>query len=683
MDTIAFIGNPNVGKTSLLNHIAGTQLTIGNWSGTTVNKAQAEVEHNGKSYTLVDLPGTYSLAKSPEDERITYQYILEDQASHYVFVCDSGNLQRSLVLLSELAILKKPTLVILNLIDEAEDKGLLIDDKKLAEHLQTPVLVTNASQGTGLTGFWEALKKSSAPHIEVHYPTEIQQFIEQLDSPISQLIALQTLCDETIDNYQPEIIEQSQHFASSLIAAQTDPFIEVSDARYQAAQELAQKVSESPGVVSHKLTEKIDNIVTHPIWGIPILAGILLLIFRITYTLADPWIEWVGMVQGVLSGWVTTLFQPLPLLGSLIAQGIVEGLGVLYGFVPILLILYLGLSILERSGLMARVAYLADGFMEYLGLSGRSAIPLILGFGCNVPAVYAARSLSSKQEQLKVAMAVPFMACSARVAVFAVFIPLFFPSYPSLILLGLFSGGATVGLLTAAWVHADELNQETASSLVELPPYRLPSFKVLWKQAVFRTSQFIRRSTVPITATVVVIWAMLHVHIGEQNLYHYLAEHLSFLFKLIGFSDWHLIGALFPGIIAKEVVIASLSVSYFGLETIEPLGFTEGLVRLLEGTWEAVLATFNTLPSILGLPHPFQLEGEASDLLVSKLRHSVSQIGALSYLTFLLLYTPCIATIMAIADEHGRWWGWFSVFYQLAIAFIISGVVYWLGVLLT
>ena len=669
---VATVGNPNVGKSSLINCLAGSSLEVGNWSGTTVQKLSAQFEHAGTAVTLVDLPGAYNLSATNTEERLTRQELLENPPDLVLNVVDSANLERNLYLTLELLELRLPVVVVLNLVDEAEQRGLKLRPESLSKALGVPVLVTHARAGTGRAEVLNALAEPP-PVVEpdIDYPEVLENALNSMasDEPeTSRWILLERLFEE--DSNHPE--------RRKLVEAGHDPFLLALDSRYEKARSLAEEVTEK--VTPSAKRDWLDRMLLHPLTGIPLFLGALLLTFRFTFLFSDPWIEFFGAVQEVLAGWVGAMGLP-EIARSFLADGLIGGLGTVVAFAPVLFFLYLGMSFLESSGFLTRIAVLADRVARSVGLSGRALIPLLLGFGCNVPAIYATRGLESFSERLRTAMAIPFMACSARLAVFALFASVFFPKNGALVVFGLYLLGLTVGLVTAAVLRRHTNDDTQTSGVMELPPYRLPTLGLLFRQAGHRTMDFIKGAGGMITITVLVIWLMLNIPGGgmENSLYAKFSALMSHVFAPLGVTDWRLIGALIPGFIAKEVVIGTLGISFLGAEPGAVMGLGEGLAQLGSSFGQALIATLNAVPGMFGVPEFIPTEVDAPSGLPAKLAGAVGSAGALGYLVFLLLYTPCVATIAAIRDEFGKKWAYFTVFYQLAVAYVGGVIVYLLA----
>jgi len=666
---IALLGNPNTGKTTLTNALAGTQLQVGNWPGTTVEKLEARLG----DLTLVDLPGTYSLFATTPEEEITRDTLLYDPPDALLVVLDAGNLERNLPLALEASELGLPMVVVLNLFDEARDKGYDLDPDRLAALLGAPVIPTVASRGQGVDRLLGAAQTAPVPPPAVVYPPAIERALAvveaELTGPARRAKAVLLLAGEPID--APEAARQAAEAARRELAELgLDPFLEITGARFARARELFQAALRGHNP-RPTLTDRLDRFVLHPVLGPVLFLSGMLLVFRFTFLFSAPWVDLIGRFQEVLAGWVYGLGLPA-LPASFLADGLVAGVGTVLAFAPVLFFLYLAMSFLEASGFLARSAFIADRLMHTAGLPGRAFIPLVLGFGCNVPAVYATRTLESFADRVRTALAIPFMACSARLPVFVLFAAVFFRERAALVVFSLYLLGLAVGLFTA-WLLGRFGRLEPSTGVMELPPYRLPQPRVLFRQAHARTMSFVKGATGPILAAMVLIWALLHLPPGplEQSLYARAAGWLARLFAPLGLDDWRLVGALIPGFIAKEVVVGALGVSFLGAAPPAALGFWAGLGQLAAALLAALKGTFAAVLALFGLP-TLGVAGGGPAALQAALKGVVSAKAALAYLVFVLLYTPCVATLFALRQELGRRWTAFAVGYQLSVAYLLA-----------
>ncbi len=671
------VGNPNVGKTTLINALSGSRFEVGNWPGTTVDRLSAHCLLQGRSLELVDLPGSYSLAATTPEERIARDELLRLRPDVVVNVVDAGNLERNLYLTLELSEMGHPVVVALNLVDEARTKGLSVDAEALSRELAMPVVSLVASRGEGVDSLGEqAMSAAGAPRSLVTYPDAIERASEELQRLMPERserrwLSLAALAGESVSLPGP-VKERAEALRAEL---GVDPFLEIAGQRYRTAHDMAQRVLERQHVPP-ALTEKIDRFLLHPWLGLPLFLAGMLLVFRFTFLFSDPWITFVGDVQTVFAGWIAGSSLPA-IVQSFLSDGIIGGVGTVMAFAPVLFFLYLAMSFAEASGFLSRAAFIADRVMHWAGLPGRGFIPLMLGFGCNVPAIYATRTMEDFRDRLRVSLAIPFTACSARLAVFVLFASVFFPGHSTLVVFGLYLLGLAIGLTTAA-VLGKFAPAGLSSGAMELPAYRLPTLRLTLRQAWLRTFSFIKGAGGAIMVTVLVVWLLLNVGgpRPEDSLYGQLSQLMVPIFAPMGVTDWRLVGALIPGFIAKEVVIGTLGVSYLGADPVAPLTFLAGLHQLGASFLHACWAFLNAVPQMFGLPQFSPPEPEAPGGLAGALAPVLHPAGALAYLVFLLLYTPCVATVVALKQEFGTRWAAFSVVYQLLVAYVLGLLAY-------
>jgi ferrous iron transport protein B len=639
---LLFVGLPNVGKSSLINSLTGSVLKVGNWTGTTVERRSLtwQAPFQDAPIEVVDLPGSFSLHATSPEEEVTCRVLLEqhEERRMLINVVDAGQLERDLYLTLELRNLGLPMIVALNLVDEAERFGSQVDAAALAEKLNLPVVSTVAVERSGTDALAQLLGSE----------------IQRDDWPHKKRVL-----DE-----EPDLCKLE------------DRLREVMELSSSVRHSLCDEASTSASLWQRRW----DNALLHPLLGPVLFLIAMLLVFRFTFILSDPWITFLGTVQEVAAGWVTAI--PLPaLFASFLAEGVIGGLGTVAAFSPVLFFLYFGMSFLERSGFLPRIAVVADRLLRSFGLSGRSLVPLLLGFGCNVPAISACRTLDSSTERLRAAIAIPFMSCSARLAVFSLFAAIFFPGREAWVVLGLYLGGLVVGLFSAVLLGKSD-EGDVVHSIMELPPFRIPPLRLLAQQARTRTFRFVSGAGRMVCITVVVVWAMLHIPNGihtdvMDSVYGRVAQTAVPIFRPMGVDDPHLVGALIPGLVAKEVVIGSLATSISGAEPLQPIGLVDGIqqiggafVTAVEETGVGVVALFS------GINLDISPNEESTPELMAELAGRTTAAGALAFLVFVLLYTPCVATVAALRDLVGWRWAGILVVYQLVVAYVFGILVF-------
>ncbi|SMB92777.1 ferrous iron transport protein B [Deinococcus hopiensis KR-140] len=705
---VVVVGNPNVGKTTLINAVAGTRLKVGNWSGVTVEKREARLSHAGRPVYLLDLPGAYSLSPHTPEELITRTALLDEAPDAVINVLDAGNLERNLYLTLQLLDFRVPVAVALNLVDEARDKGLTVDAAALSRALGVPVVETVASRSQGTGKLLDGALSQATLGMGVRYPQTIEAAATDLTARMAEMptlpphahryLALALLeGDPSVRGRlaatgHAALLDAADAHLLALEAEGIDPLIEIAEARYARAGDLA-RVAVPQAEARRTLSERLDRLALHPLLGIPLFLGLVLLVFRLTFSVASPFVDLIGgPLQDTVRGWAAAALTWFPVGRDLVVGAVIPGVGTVLSFLPTLLVLYLAMSFLEDSGYMARAAFLMDRAMRSIGLDGRAFIPLILGFGCNVPAVYATRTLERRSDRILVSAILPFMSCSARLPVYVVFAAALFPRYGSWLVWALYVLGMAVAFGFALLLRRTVLPAEEGGVLLELPPYRFPSGKVLWKHAWRRTASFARRARTTVLTTVAGVWLLLALpavaggHFAtvapQDSMFGRISQAVSPVFAPLGFGNWQATGALVPGFVAKEVVVGTLGQIYLGEQQAPPapLGLLEGTGQALSATWNALKSSVSALPTVLALPHlGTDTRADTKTPLAAALARAFMPAGALAYLVFVLLYTPCIATVGALAQEHGQRFAWGTVAYQLLTAWLAAFVVYQLA----
>ena len=709
--TVAVAGNPNTGKTTLINAIAGTNLHVGNWPGVTVERKEATIEYSGYKIHFVDLPGTYSLTNDTAEEKIAVDFLVKEKPDIVLNVVDSTNLERNLYLTVQLLELGRPLVIALNMWDDAQKKGIQIDVKKLEKLLCSKAIPTVASKGEGvkeiLDSIIEIYQKEEKSRCVFHFEDIFEEKLASLKEKIKQIQPV------LLDVY-PErflllsIVEGNLHFISTPVS---EKIIKEAEKIREDIKKLYNKdistfiveerysiiISIYEQCVKENIHERVDitlfldKIFLHKVFGFPLFLFFAWLIFEFTFEVSAPYVDWLditlsdyiapwvyeGLISTGASKWIT----------SLITEGIIGGVGFVLVFVPVLFFLYMFMSFLEGSGYMARAAFLMDRFMSTIGLSGKSFIPLLLGFGCNVPAVYATRTLENPKEKILTVLMIPFMSCGARLTVYAFFVTVFFTHHKTAVILSLYGIGILVAVIVATLFQKFVLKGESYPFILELPPYRLPTLKYVISNAWIKTKAFVYEAGTFILATSVVIWFLLHFPIGvkktEDSLFGSISKTIAPVFKPLGFGNWESAGALVSGFVAKEVVLSTMGNIYSG-EVIEEKPdvkpFKEGLYEIGKNFLDANVEAVKSILKIIGIGQEEAEEEESDTTLMSAVRNAFTPLSAFSFLVFLLLYTPCMATVFAIKQELNSWkWTGISVFVSFSSAWIVSFIVYNVG----
>ncbi len=675
--TIGFIGNPNCGKTTLFNAYTGANLKVANWPGVTVEKVEGAVKHHGLNIHLVDLPGTYSLTSYTMEETVARQFILSDEVDVIINVVDASALERGLYLTLQLLELGKPVVMALNMMDIVEKRGMEIDLHRLPEMLGIPVIPVSARQRRGLDALLHAAahhKDSTGPdplihqhktqshHQHDHHAEYTMVYSDAIEDKIDQIIPELQHRYPGLTNYRwhaLKLLEGDQEITQKYpvdLPQVLDRSYE-SDIINQKYDFIGEIIDE---VLIHKerqdvLTERADQILTSRVWSIPVFFVIMAAIFFLTFTVGD-WLK--GYLQ-LLIGWISdgamaglTAIHAGDVLTSLIVEGIITGVGTIITFLPNILILFLCLALLEDSGYMARVAYVMEGIMSKMGLSGRAFIPMLLGFGCTVPAIMASRALENKHDRLKVMLVTPFMSCNARLTVYILFSEMFFGDKAMLVAYSMYLIGIVVAILISALLHLLDRQKENANYLlIELPEYKLPDAHTVAIYVWEKVMDYLEKAGTTIFIASLIIWVVLNFGPAgyatdmADSFGAVIGKWLTPFFAPIGLGFWQIAVALIAGISAKEVVVSSCAVLFGIVNASSPAGMA-AFASALEG---------------IGFG-PF---------------------NALCLMIFCLLYIPCAAALATIRKESGSWaWMGFTALFQLAVAWVVTFLVYQVGMMI-
>ncbi|WP_281951771.1 ferrous iron transport protein B [Nitrosophilus kaiyonis] len=698
MITIAFVGNPNTGKTALINAIAGSDLQVGNWPGVTVEKKEVTFIYENETIHLIDLPGAYTLTPYSLEEKITRDVICSQKIDGIIDVIDTTDIRRNLYLTLELIDMQKPLVLALNMFDEFTKRGYELDIEKLQNILGIPCVPTIGSKGIGtkklIKKSFEAIKNKTLPKIvpyQEHIEKEIDFLIKRMeneDCKLKRFFAIKLLENDEfaikrVKRMDPSVIEAAiearkrleKHFKMSV-----KEFI-VQD-RYQKIDKILDKILKKPLIDRVLLSDKIDNLVLNRWFGLPIFFIMMFLMFKITFDGSSPFVDWMG---GFFENFISPHLRAVminfpPWFSSLIVDGLVSGVGLVLSFLPLLTFLYFFMAVLEESGYMARVSFLLDRLAAGLGIKGNAFISLIVGFGCNVPAVYSTRTMSTLRERVIATLMIPFMSCSARLPVYALFTSLFFTSHQAIIIFSLYFLGIIVAFITAFLANKLLPKTQAKPFFIELPTYHMPTWSAIWVLMWPRLKDFIVRAGTVIVAASMILWAIINLPPSSTPQTSYLAQiskKITPIFKPVGFGEhWEPVAALIPGTLAKEVVIGSLGTIYGVESTQKPIAKGEVLNDLIDQIKSLYNAFLESIKNLFSIEVTTLKTEKQPSNLQQKIKNQFTPLGAYSYLVFVLLYIPCVSTMAAIKNEFG--WGLmiFEILFLPIIAYIVSFMIY-------
>ena len=723
--TVGLVGNPNCGKTTLFNVLTGSRQHVGNWPGVTVEKKTGEYSHAGKLIKLVDLPGTYSLEAADDqvslDEKVARDYVASREADLIINIVDASNIERNLYLTSQLIEMRVPMILVLNMMDTVKQRGVKIDCEFLAEQLGCPVIPITASTKEGIsylkTQVNNAANSKPIPSAHIMYADALEKAISAITPDLITIaaqyrcdlrwLAVRLLEDDTLakqyagSKYIP-IVTQLQRKVE--LETEDDIDILAADARYGFVNGLIQKSVCRINEVSRHTTEKIDHIVLNRYLGIPVFLLVMYAMFMFTINIGTAFVDFFDQSVGaILVDGLRLVLTGIDLpewLVVLITQGVGGGIQVVASFIPIIGFLFMFLSALEDSGYMARAAFVMDRFMRMIGLPGKSFVPMIVGFGCNVPAIMATRTLENKRDRILTNLMNPFMSCGARLPVYALFAAAFFPVGGQNLVFALYLLGIAVAVLTGLIMRHTLFIGESAPFIMELPAYHLPTFRGVFIRTWDRLKSFLINAGKVIIPMVLVLNFLNALgtdgSFGQENsdksVLSEIGRGLTPLFKPMGIEkeNWPATVGIFTGILAKEAVVGTLDALYSQL--------SKGAVideEIKFNLKEALLAAYLTVPANLSviadnLLDPLGLNiGTVGDMAsaaseqkvkadtFSAMQHSFDgKVGAFAYLLFILLYAPCVAATAAIYRETNIGWTIFVVFWTTGIAYMTATIFY-------
>ena len=677
---IALVGNPNSGKTSFFNRATGLRERVGNYGGVTVDAKQGVFHHNGYTINLIDLPGTYSITEYTPEEIYVRKYITEHHPDLVLNVVDASCLERNLFLTTQLIDMNVRVVMALNMYDELTGEGAQLDYGYLGQLLGIPIVPTTASKGVGIADVLDKIievfegQAKEARHVHINYGVEIEEAILRIKAEVTpnknitdelapRYVAIKLLEDDRITK---ELLENVPNYDRILEVAQKeiqhleksykeDTRTIITNAKYGFIRGALQETLKTGDKDKRQLTRAIDALLTHQWLGFPFLLFFMWLMFQATFSLGSYPMDWIDAGVGALGNWIAESMPAGP-LNDLLVDGIIAGVGGVIVFLPNILILFFFISLMEDTGYMARAAFIMDRLMHKIGLHGKSFIPLLIGFGCNVPAIMATRTLESRRDRIMTMLIIPFMSCSARLPVYILLVSAFFQNNQGLILLSVYLVGILLAIFTSVLLKKTVFSKSSVPFVMELPPYRMPTVRNavvhMWGKAV----QYLKKMGTIILFASVLIWALGYFPLKDEATEPAVHLENSYIGKLgkgiepviepLGF-DWKMGVSIITGLAAKEIVVSSMGILYH----------VDGEVD------------------------------ESSQSLIENIRQQENAAGekvftplvAYGFMLFILIYFPCMAAIAAIRKEAGWKWAMFTVFYTTILAWIVSFCVYQIG----
>lgn len=699
---VALVGNPNCGKTSIFNIAAHAHERVGNYSGVTVDEKVGTFTHGGYTFNLVDLPGTYSLSAYSPEELYVRKHIIEKTPDIILNVVDGSNLERNLYLTTQLIDMDITMVMALNMYDELQKSGDRLDMEQLSTLLGMPIVPTTGRSGAGIDRLFDKIievyegRDTKTRHIHVNHgkvlgdciarlrtelyehgfsdtlstrflsikllenDKQLEQYVQQHDTDGSVLKMRDAIAEEYKRNSGRRLVETGGAGGHKVdVEERQDIESAITDAKYAFVRgALAECYQRNEKSTLHALTDKIDAVVTHRWLGYPVFLVVMFVTFFCTFAVGQYPMDWLESLFGWLGEVVGGAMSDGP-LKSLVCDGIIAGVGSVLVFLPNILILYLFISFMEDSGYMARAAFIMDKLMHRMGLHGKSFIPMIMGFGCNVPAIMATRTIEDRKSRLLTMLVIPMMSCSARIPVYVILVSAFFSKWAAFVLMGLYLLGMIMAVLMAKLFSRFFVKGESLPFVMELPPYRMPTAKAVLRHTWEKGKEYLKKMGTIILGASIIVWALSYYPTHEDRRMQAENSYMAQIGKAIepamrpcGF-DWRQSVSLLAGVGAKEVVASTMAVVY-ATSTEE--------AEQLEADFES---------------------DENESRIAQLIKNNMTPLSAMSMLLFILLYMPCVSTIVAIKNESGKWkWALFTVAYTIGLAWIVSTLVFQIGSLL-
>lgn len=710
MKTIAIVGNPNCGKTVLFNALTGSRQKVGNWSGVTVERKQGVLSLAGDDYQIIDLPGVYSLSvtdqATSQDEKIACEFILSGKVDGVINVLDASNLQRNLYVTAQLLEMGIPVIIVLNMMDIAKRRGLKIDHQQLSQQLSCPVLPLIANKNKGISELKQYLQQPIPKPANIDYAInpavktashQLQQMLQAVgDQKNHDYLARRLLENDALAlaNVPTAIAEQAQQCRQTIYQSECqDAELLIADARYAWLQNLTEKVTINK--INHKktVTERIDQVLLNRFLGIPIFLLVMYLIFLIAINVGGAFQDFfdIGSTTIFIDG-LSQLLMWLHVptwLTALLANGLGKGINTVVTFAPVIGGMFLCLSFLEDSGYMARAAFVVDRLMRAIGLPGKAFVPLIVGFGCNVPTVMAARTLPNERDRIVTIMMAPFMSCGARLAIYAVFVSAFFPQGGQNIIFLLYLIGILVAIITGFLLRFTLLKGNSAPMLIELPTYHKPHLGAILRNTWQRLKMFLYKAGRFIIPICIVLGCLNSIgtngklltgEANQQSVLSSVAKSITPVFSPMGIQqdNWPATVGLISGLLAKEVVVGSLNTLYVQIGHLsaekQQFDFVDGLKQAVVSIPENLVALPQALSNpVMASAAPHDVTDGVYGVMY---RYFDGKKGAFAFLLFILLYFPCVSTMAVMRREISKKWATFSMIWTTGLAYSIATLFY-------
>ena len=718
--TIALAGNPNSGKTTLFNALTGSKQRVGNWPGVTVEHKEGNYSFQGVDVEVIDLPGIYSFSAYSLDEKVSRDFLLNEKPDLVVNILDATNLERNLYLTTQLLEMKIPVIVALNMMDIAKQRKIQIEVDHLARHLDCLVIPMVANKKNGLDELKERINeigtKKQISKTKVQYDSVVENAIKRITEKTKDIskkqkidnrwLAIKLLeADETAIEITNNKFEQLIDEEAAKIEKHTGDEVDIviADGRYGFIHGLSRDVVHRRDEMKKTVSDNIDKFVLNRFLGIPIFLGVMYIIFMLTINVGGAFIDFFDIFTGTilvdgLGHLLENLHFPLWLI-TLLADGIGGGIQTVSTFIPPIFFIFLSLSFLEDSGYMSRAAFVMDRFMRFIGLPGKAFIPMLVGFGCNVPAIMATRTLENNRDRILTILMNPFMSCGARLPVYVLFATVFFPKNGGLVVFSIYMIGIILAVLSGLLFKKTILKGETSTFVMELPPYHIPTFNGIMMHTWDKLKSFIVRAGQVIIIVVVVLSFLNAIGTdgsfgnedSENSVLSAIGKSITPIFNPMGISNdnWPATVGLFTGIFAKEAVVGTLDNLYTSLsdevEEDEEFDFWGGIVESFQSIKDGIAGLGDTFSDPMGIAIEEDLgnletQADEQEVNLNTFSEMKKRFGnssaAFAYLLFILIYIPCVATIAAVYRETNIKWTVFLVFYLVILAWIISTLFY-------